>query len=246
MVDDPESVAPLGLMLFAPAAAFESAGADALRSVEISIWLLVQVAGVFVLQLMAVVTLKDCGPVPAGGAIPGVMLMVKRHVVFEGLMTPLSARRIAKLPGAPVPGDVGHPSETGEVCVVNPPPFSVADAPPAVMSCAEIVPHAYFSPFGSVIVPVTVVKPPWARTAVESPKLKVKKRRTLHQFNVRLSTFDFERICIPLRREVAVNLYRGGAGRGAHLRNANLGLQRREKRRAHPKRILQRYSGAGI
>ena len=142
---------------------FASAGADAESSVEISIALAVQVAGVLVLQLIAVVTLKLCGPLPCGGAIPGVMLIVKRHVVFEGLMTPLSARRIAKLPGAPLPGDVGHPRPTGEVCVVKPPPFNVADAPPAVMSCAEIVPQAYFSPLGSVIVPVTVVKPPCAK-----------------------------------------------------------------------------------
>jgi hypothetical protein len=86
--------------------AFESFGARAESSAEISIVLLVHVLGVFVLQLIAVVKVNDCGPVPAGGAIPGVMLMVKRHVVFEGTMTPLSARRIAKLPFAPVPGVV--------------------------------------------------------------------------------------------------------------------------------------------
>src|SRR5208282_639723 len=140
---------------------FESARADAESSVEISIALAVQVAGVLVLQLIAVVTVKLCGPVPAGGAIPGVIFTVKRHVVFEGTMTPLSARRIVKLPGAPVPGDVGQPRPIGEVCVVKPPPFNVALAPPAVTSCAEMVPQEYFSPLGSVIVPVTVVKPPW-------------------------------------------------------------------------------------
>ncbi len=150
-----------------------------------SIWLLVQVAGVLVPQLIAVVTVKLCGPVPAGGAIPGVMLIVNCHVVFDGLITPLSARRIAKLPGAPVPEVVGQPSETGEVCVVKPPPFSVAPAPPAVTSCAEIVPQAYFSPLGSVIVPVTVVKPPWAKrdgTAKQRSKEVMRNRRIVFPF----------------------------------------------------------------
>jgi hypothetical protein len=148
-----------------PPPLFERRGASAESSAEISIVLLTQVLGVFVLQLIALVNVKDCGPVPAGGAIPGVILMVNFHVVFDGLMTPLSARRIAKLPGAPVPGDVGQPSPTGEVCVVKPPPFSVALAPPAVMSCAEIDPQLHTMPSTApVIVPVTVVKPPWAKT----------------------------------------------------------------------------------
>src|SRR5271167_4922259 len=91
--------------------------------------------------------------------------MVKRHVVVLGTITPESATRKLKLPGAPVPGDVGQPSCTGEMVVLNDPPFSVGVAPPAVTSCAEIKPQAYGSPFGSTIVPLTVVKPPCARAA---------------------------------------------------------------------------------
>src|ERR1700674_3868986 len=97
------------------------AGARAESCAEILMVLLVHVEGVLVLQLMAVVKLNDCGPVPAGGAIPGVRLTVNCHLGFDGLITPLSARRIAKLPGAPVPGVVWHPRDTGEVCVVKPP-----------------------------------------------------------------------------------------------------------------------------
>src|SRR5271154_3960641 len=69
---------------------FESAGAAAESCAEILIALAVQVEGVFVLQLIAVVNEKDCGPVPAGGAIPGVMLTVNFHVVFDGKITPPS------------------------------------------------------------------------------------------------------------------------------------------------------------
>src|SRR5271157_3356963 len=87
-----------------PLPALESFGASAESCVEISIALAVQVAGVFVLQLIAVVNVKDCGPVPAGGAIPGDIVTVNFHVVFDGTITPLSAWRIVKLPFAPVPG----------------------------------------------------------------------------------------------------------------------------------------------
>jgi hypothetical protein len=142
--------------------------------------LLVHVDGVLVPQLIAVVKVNDCGPVPCGGAIPGVMLTVNCQVVFPGTITPESARRIAKLPDAPVPGVVGHPRPTGEVCVVKPPPFNVGDAPPAVMSCALIVPQAHTRPSGPVTVPVTVVKPPCANrdgTAKQRSKNKKKDRR---------------------------------------------------------------------
>src|SRR5271156_57294 len=139
-----------------PALAFESFGASAESCEEILIVLLVQVLGVFVLQLIAVVYVKLCGPVPPGGAIPGAMLTVNCQVVFDGTITPESARRIEKLPAGKA-FVVGQPRATGEVLVLKPWPFSVGAAPPAVISCAEIVPHDHTRPsVAPVIVPVTV------------------------------------------------------------------------------------------
>jgi hypothetical protein len=143
-----------------PVAAFESFGASAESCALMLMELAVQVLGVFVLQLIAVVYVKLCAPVPAGGAIPGAMLTVNCHVVVPGTITPLSARRIEKLP-AGKPFVVGQPSAIGDVDVLKPPPFKVGETPPAVTSCAEIVPQLHTMPsIDPVIVPVTVVKPP--------------------------------------------------------------------------------------
>src|SRR5271155_2402009 len=102
-----------------PAALFESFGASAESCAEILSVFAVQVLGVFVLQLIAVVNVKLCAPVPAGGAMPGAMLTVNCQVVFDGTITPESARRIEKLPAGTefVPG---QPSATGDVDVLNP------------------------------------------------------------------------------------------------------------------------------
>src|SRR6266850_7845086 len=143
-----------------------------------SIWLPVQVEGVFVAQTITVVRLNVCGPVPSGGTAP-VVFTVNRQVVFEGEITPESARRMAKLPEAPDPGAVGQPIWIGEVSVLKPPPFSVGDAPPAVMSCAEIVAQAYLMPLGSVTVPVTVVNPPCAAAEPARKRAAASARRIL-------------------------------------------------------------------
>ena len=124
----------------------------------------VQVAGRFDPQLIAVVTVKLRGPKPCGGGTPGAMFTVNCHCVPLGAITPLSPRRNEKLPLAPVPGVVEQPRPTGDIEPEKPTPFNVGEVPPGTTSTAEIVPQSYGKPFGSVIVPVTVVNPPCAFT----------------------------------------------------------------------------------
>jgi hypothetical protein len=64
----------------------------------------VHVAGVFVPQLIAVVTLNDCGPLPSGGSTPGAIDVVNCHVPHGDVghaITPLSPSRIVKEPVGP-------------------------------------------------------------------------------------------------------------------------------------------------
>ena len=136
------------------------------------------VAGMLALQLIALVTVYVCGPLPSGASTPGAMLTVNCHVVPLGRITPLSASRMVNVP----PG----PSKPFTLVPLKETPFNVGVVPPGVTSCAEIVPPAHGIPVGSTIAPLTVVKPPWAaaKVAQNSNSAGKANQRTIPQRNL--------------------------------------------------------------
>jgi hypothetical protein len=145
-------------------------GGTGTRAAVIFIAFPAHAAGVLVPQLIAVVTVNVCGPLPIGARTPGEIETINRHVVLDGRITPLSPRRIVKVP-------LGLRSPEIDVAVKET-PFNVGAAPPAVISCAEIVPPPHGIPFGSIIVPLTVVKPFCAKAGEENIR-KIKMERTV-------------------------------------------------------------------
>ncbi len=131
---------------------------------------------------------------------------------------------IAKIKAA-VKKAVEQPRPTGEVCVVNPPPFSVGAAPPAVMSCAEMLPQDQVSPSTApTIVPVTVVKPPCA--AAGNAAIKQNNSPKILRIIVH---------CLWCKE--AMNFHDRCARYRAGLRYAHRTLQWRDQRRPHPQHV---------
>jgi hypothetical protein len=123
----------------------ESAGAAALRVAEIDCDA----------PLMVIVTTKDCGPVPDGGAIP-VSLTLNCHCVPPGERTALLARFMLKVPFTSVVPLV-NPLTTHGVTFCPLHGGGTVGVTPVGISCTWTFAKEYGRPLGSVIVAVTVV-----------------------------------------------------------------------------------------